>query len=1274
VKEWFSERLAWANDRWAQDRMALAVSGTDSWFDRMAKVFRQLLRRVAELMDFDTALSQDGADGLTVAFRRFLNQGARWQEAGELRFANRNDKPRANWSEVQPGDRWDYVKKLMPKAVDQPKQLDIGKGWDAVIQELRARMKAEPTAITPDGERILVAAPETGPSDPLSNRARHLTGRREKGMGSMPRTMDDVKARYAANIWKTLEDYSAKVKDGAETLYFRKYGNGLTHMVVVDGLGQVSEHENVDGVLVTQYTPESSKTFRGATILKTRKPATAPGKPEAGTQFSPVAFREGSKEIGPNQPEQTQINPGGSERQAPQFSRRQTARTVSMSVDAGSAGRVLQVGDGEVRSDPGASAAGGTEAYSLAVKRQVDVAARIRKEAEDRNRQARTLDPETVAQWKAEAERIRQPQTSEVKTVLYYPDFIRKAIVPDQFIFVQGVLERAGLLRLMADESGGGAEIIQRAIILSSFHSGARTEVLGKDQDGNIWIEQPRLRVARAATTVDRMLAGRRAVWVDVRHPLLGPEAIAGTFVVQGPDNAFYLVSDLRHGNVGRLDNAEVRVFDVLAHPLSDFEMELPQIRQAVEEIMTQQQDRVAFARRGTAVEEIRIESKGMPVEQTVEALRELAGKELTNLETGIRAQINSEQRNKIISLAAVKKSQANGFTANQHNAAAAKIDALWKHAVLAEERGDVAGDLNIVSIKRFASPLVIDNETAVAWMTVKESVAHGHRIYSLELMEIEKLRNKGGTPNGDTTSAALRNKLAQLWDNGNHDIRFARRNPTSAAQRLASVDRLMSDALQELNDLQGVTTMEARQRRAALKKELQQYKEDRAALLIELDEMAANAGTDVDPAASTLTNSRTPPMGELPKAKDPFQEMLDQDTFKNRWWEQARERARDFLAGFVSELPELPVFGRSKAGLPTSHFALFREGYRLLRGATESVKEDARQELLRILEPINKEGATEPGSAYNIFREVLIARDFWFRSRQLAPGFQSDEDGAPKTLPLPRGMTPEMVEARAATTVDRMLAGRRAVWVDVRHPLLGPEAIAGTFVVQGPDNAFYLVSDLRHGNVGRLDNDEVRVFDVLAHPLSDFEMELPQIRQAVEEIMAQQQDRVAFARRGPTEPDVDSRGIHRLAKPTPSRYDSQDEADYDPAAILDALLSPGGRADQAQPWKHGRRLASVQRLYVRLGPESSGRSDRYRQVVSKEKPLGGGREHSLYLNPTGDRVINGPWPSGPRRSTVRARQLSPLAPWIRHWSPQFLCPRRHGLAVKGVAIFHGKI
>jgi len=42
--------------------------------------------------------------------------------------------------------------------------------------------------------------------------------------------------------------------------------------------------------------------------------------------------------------------------------------------------------------------------------------------------------------------------------------------------------------------------------------------------------------------------------------------------------------------------------------------------------------------------------------------------------------------------------------------------------------------DINIASIKRFEAPIMLDGEAATAYITVKESAEHGHRIYSLEL------------------------------------------------------------------------------------------------------------------------------------------------------------------------------------------------------------------------------------------------------------------------------------------------------------------------------------------------------------------------------------------------------------------------------------------------------------------------------------------------------------------------------------------------------------
>jgi hypothetical protein len=139
----------------------------------------------------------------------------------------------------------------------------------------------------------------------------------------------------------------------------------------------------------------------------------------------------------------------------------------------------------------------------------------------------------------------------------------------------------------------------------------------------------------------------------------------------------------------------------------------------------------------------------------------------LVNLETGITARINTKQRNKLVSTAALEKSLANGFTAGQHNAAAAIVDRIFKHASLMETAADRGGDVNILSIKRFAAPVLFEQETAIAYLTLKESVEQGHRIYSLELMEIEKPPTKGNTLAGDehTTAGGSKERIAQLLE-----------------------------------------------------------------------------------------------------------------------------------------------------------------------------------------------------------------------------------------------------------------------------------------------------------------------------------------------------------------------------------------------------------------------------------------------------------------------------------------------------------------------------
>ena len=129
--------------------------------------------------------------------------------------------------------------------------------------------------------------------------------------------------------------------------------------------------------------------------------------------------------------------------------------------------------------------------------------------------------------------------------------------------------------------------------------------------------------------------------------------------------------------------------------------------------------------------------------EQVQKRLIPLAGKELLNDETKIKAQINSEQPGKLPSQEAYSKSIKNGFTKEDHFGAAAQIEALYKNAVLRFERADDGGDPNVLSIRRFISPVIIKNNPAYAKLTLKESSAKkqpAKRIYTVELHSLEQV------------------------------------------------------------------------------------------------------------------------------------------------------------------------------------------------------------------------------------------------------------------------------------------------------------------------------------------------------------------------------------------------------------------------------------------------------------------------------------------------------------------------------------------------------
>jgi phage-related protein (TIGR01555 family) len=127
--------------------------------------------------------------------------------------------------------------------------------------------------------------------------------------------------------------------------------------------------------------------------------------------------------------------------------------------------------------------------------------------------------------------------------------------------------------------------------------------------------------------------------------------------------------------------------------------------------------------------------------ESAESALEKIRGKNIVNKNTKITAQINSLQIDKITSNTAVQKSIENGFTRQEHFAVAENIKELFENAVLFDSRKDRDNDTNIKSIKTFIAPFKYNNRTNYANMLLKESEEHGHRVYTLELQGIEKLR-----------------------------------------------------------------------------------------------------------------------------------------------------------------------------------------------------------------------------------------------------------------------------------------------------------------------------------------------------------------------------------------------------------------------------------------------------------------------------------------------------------------------------------------------------
>ena len=150
--------------------------------------------------------------------------------------------------------------------------------------------------------------------------------------------------------------------------------------------------------------------------------------------------------------------------------------------------------------------------------------------------------------------------------------------------------------------------------------------------------------------------------------------------------------------------------------------------------------------------------------ENNAEAARELQkhqNEDIVNLNDGIIARYSSTGRDKMLSNKARNKSLANGFTQQEHSTAAANTPLLFRHATRVSEAPDVNRSPDVKSILRYKTPVRFSgtDKQGVAHFLLKETVQHGNRIYSLELLGIEKshLAYSGGrTLRADDSSTII--------------------------------------------------------------------------------------------------------------------------------------------------------------------------------------------------------------------------------------------------------------------------------------------------------------------------------------------------------------------------------------------------------------------------------------------------------------------------------------------------------------------------------------
>lgn len=124
------------------------------------------------------------------------------------------------------------------------------------------------------------------------------------------------------------------------------------------------------------------------------------------------------------------------------------------------------------------------------------------------------------------------------------------------------------------------------------------------------------------------------------------------------------------------------------------------------------------------------------------ETLAARKGEKVQNISSGMFASVSSDGISKMISSKAVDKSINNGYTKEEHFASVENVLSLFKVSELAHSEKPNNKSADVIAYHKFIADFSINHKPTKAKITLRETLQAGNRIYSLELLELEKASN----------------------------------------------------------------------------------------------------------------------------------------------------------------------------------------------------------------------------------------------------------------------------------------------------------------------------------------------------------------------------------------------------------------------------------------------------------------------------------------------------------------------------------------------------